>query len=144
MWAHGGDGGGSDHESKAGGEEDQPQQGLEEPMVLMGLGDLVGRGGAGVGNDGGIWDSGGQDAEGAWAHGGDGGGSDEESTECTEEDQPQQGLAANEGGRVEQGQQGPGVNAGGGGGDAEHVRSLQDLRAPSFLGSLWDLVGSLG
>ena len=36
---------------------------------------------------------------------------------------------------MEQGQQGPGVNAGGGGGDAERVRSLQDLRAPSFLGS---------
>lgn len=144
VWAHGGDGGGSDHESKEGGEDDQPQQGLEEPMVLMGLGDLMGRGDAGVGFVGGIWDSGGQDAENGWAHGGDGGGSDEESTECTEEDQPQQGLAANEGGRVEQRQQGPGAIAGGGRGDAEHVRSLQDLRAPSLLGSLWDLVGSLG
>ena len=112
--------------------------------MLMGLGDLVGRGGAEADFEGGSWDSGGQDAEGVWAHGGDGGGSDEENTECTEEDQPQQGLAANEGGRVEQGQQGPSVDAGGGGGDAERVRSLQDLRAPSFLGSLWDLVGSLG
>jgi len=60
------------------------------------------------------------------------------------DDQPQQGLAANEGGRVEQGQQGLAVNAERGGGDGEHARTLQDLRAPSLLGSLWDLVGSLG
>jgi hypothetical protein len=45
---------------------------------------------------------------------------------------------------LEHGQQDLGVNAGVGGGVAVHVRSLQDLRAPSILGSLWDLVGSLG
>ena len=95
VWAHGRDGGGSDHESKDGGEEDQPQQGLEEPVVLMGLRDLMSRGGAGTGFVGGIWDSGGQDAENVWPNGGDGGGSDEHNTEGTEEDQPQQGLAAN-------------------------------------------------
>ena len=38
-----------------------------------------------------------------WAHGGDGGGSDEESTECTEEDQPQQGLAAKNESRIKNG-----------------------------------------
>ena len=53
-------------------------------------------------------------------------------------------LAANEGGRVEQGQQGLAVNTGRRGGGGEQVRTLQDLRAPSLLGSLWDLVGSLG
>ena len=105
--------------------------------MLMGLGDLVGRGGA-ANHEGDAWVGGGGNV---WAHGGAG---EEENIQSTEDDQPQQGLAANEGGRVEQDQQGPGVNAGGGGGDAEHVRSLQDLRAPSFLGSLWDLVGSLG
>ena len=131
---------------------DQPSPGnqalqpapAQEAVMLMGLGDLVGRGGAGEGLGGGAWDSGGQDGEGVWAYGGDGGGSDGENTGRTEEDQSQQGLAAYEGGRVEQGQQIPGARAGGGGGSGEHVMSLQDLRAPSLLGSLWELVGSLG
>ena len=92
MWANGGEGGRSDEENTEGTEIDQPQQGLEEPVMLMGLGDLVGRGGAGVGSDGGTWGSGGQNAEGVWAHGGDGGGSDHESKAGGEEDQPQQGL----------------------------------------------------
>jgi len=76
-----------------------------------------------------------------WAHGGAG---EEENTQSTEDDQPQQGLVANEGGRVEQGQQGLAVNTGRRGGGGEQVRTLQDLRAPSHLGLLWDLVGSLG
>ena len=64
--------------------------------MLMGLGDLVGRGGAEGGFRGGAWDSGGQDGEGVWAYGGDGGGSDVENTECSEEDQSQQGLPMKE------------------------------------------------
>ena len=105
--------------------------------MLMGLGDLVGRGGA-ASHEGDAWVGGGGNV---WAHGGAG---EEENIQSTEDDQPQQGLAANEGGRVEQGQQGLAVNAERGGGDGEQVRTLQDLRAPSLLGSLWDLVGSLG
>ena len=115
-----------------------PQQAPpQEAAMLMGLGDLVGRGGA-ANHEGDAWVGGGGNV---WAHGGAG---EEENTQSTEDDQPQQGLAANEGGRVEQGQQGLAVNTGRRGGGGEQVRTLQDLRAPSLLGSLWDLVGSLG
>ena len=63
-----------------------------------------------------------RDEEAVWAHGGYGGGSEDENKGCEEEYQSQQGLVANEGGHEEQGQQGPGVNAGGGGSNGKHVR----------------------
>ncbi len=53
--------------------------------MLMGLGDLVGRGGA-ASHEGDAWVGGGGNV---WAHGGAG---EEENIQSTEDDQPQQGL----------------------------------------------------
>ena len=73
-----------------------------------------------------------------------GGGKKDEDGDFQEEHQAQQGHAAADGGRLEHGQHDPGANVGDGGGGGGQAMSLQDLRAPSLLGSLWDLVGSLG
>ena len=72
------------------------------------------------------------------------GGITDENEDCGEDYHAQQGLAASDGGRLEHRQQGLRVNAGEGGDGGGRAVSLQDLRAPSLLGSLWDLVGSLG
>ena len=74
----------------------------------------------------------------------EGGGKKDEDGDFQEEHQAQQGHAAADGGRFEHGQHDPGANAGDGEGGGGQAMSLQDLRAPSLLGSLWDLVGSLG
>ena len=125
-----------------------------EAAVLMGLGDLVGRGALG-GPAGNLRASESPDearGNGEGPHqgrrggksGDSGEGKTDENGKIEEENQAHQGLAAAAGGRLEHGQQDLGVNAGVSGGVAVHARSLQDLRAPSILGSLWDLVGSLG
>ena len=141
---------------------DQPAAGARgaEPTpahqaaVLMGLGDLVGAGASG-GVGGNLWAGESPDEEDESIEGGlngmrggayfeEGGGKKDEDGDFQEEHQAQQGHAAADGGRLEHGQHDPGANAGDGGGGGGHAMSLQDLRAPSLLGSLWDLVGSLG
>ena len=137
----------------AGGRGAEPPP-AHEAVVLMGLGDLIGRGALGgpggvssgsEGHDEGAQGGGGLPPEGRGGSPGDqGGGITDEDEDCGEDNHAQQGLAASDGGRLEHRQQGLGVNAGEGGDGGGRAVSLQDLRAPSLLGSLWDLVGSLG
>jgi len=105
----------------AGGRGAEPPP-AHEAAVLMGLGDLVGRG-ALRGLESESWDNEGPDEvdqrgercppEGGGGSSGDHGGGPEDGDEdCGEDNHAQQGLAASEGGRLEHGQQGPGVNAG--------------------------------
>jgi len=95
-------------------------------VMLIGLGDLVGRG-ALRGLEGESWDNEGPDEEhqrgerrppeeGGGPPGDHLGGPEDVDEDCGEDNHAQQGLAASEGGRLQHGQQGPKINAGEGGG----------------------------